>query len=56
MWAIQEWEHLLSLGLEEIVRVCDGSDEHQELLSASPFAVMRPPLPENNYYASYAGR
>jgi hypothetical protein len=29
---------------------------HQELLSAYPFAIMRPPLPENDFYRDHAAR
>lgn len=54
-WAWTRWAALFSKGgLSEVIRVLDDPEAHQELLSASPFALMRPPLPENDFYQSHA--
>jgi hypothetical protein len=54
-WAAERWEKLMREGgRAEVLLLLEDPVKHQELLSASPFAVMRPPLPENSFYATYA--
>ena len=54
-WAAERWAALMAEGgLPAVLRLLDTPEDHQELLSASPFAVMRPPLPENDFYAHHA--
>jgi hypothetical protein len=54
-WAWERWADLLSQGgLHAVIQLLDDPDANQELLSASPFAVMRPPMKENDYYRSHA--
>ena len=54
-WAWERWALLFAEGgLFEVLRLLDEPDANQELISASPFAVMRPPLPENDFYRGHA--
>jgi len=53
-WAWERWAALFGDGgLPAVLQLLDDPDFNQELISASPFAVMRPPLPENNFYRSH---
>jgi len=54
-WAWERWAALFSEGgLPEVLKLLEDTESNQELISASPFAVMRPPLPENDFYRSHA--
>jgi hypothetical protein len=54
-WAWERWALLLAEGgLPEVLRILDEPEANQELISASPFTVMRPPLPENDFYRGHA--
>jgi hypothetical protein len=54
-WAAERWNSIMREGgLTAVLKLLGEPVTHQELLSASPFAVMRPPLPENTFYAAYA--
>lgn len=51
LWASDRWVQILGGGgLQAVLAMLAEPDSHQELLSASPFALMRPPGPENDYY------
>jgi hypothetical protein len=53
-WAAQEWITLFEKGgRPAILEILEANEQNQELISASPFTVMRPPLPENNYYQQH---
>jgi hypothetical protein len=53
-WAAERWETLMQDGgCAAVLRLLEDPVTHQELLSTSPFAVMRPPLPENKFYSSH---
>ena len=53
-WASSRWAEIFEQqGLPEVLRMLADPDQHQELLSASPFYLMRPPLPENNFYQAH---
>jgi hypothetical protein len=50
-WASERWTQIFEAGgLQAVLTMLADPDTHQELLSASPFALMRPPGPENDYY------
>lgn len=53
-WAWKRWQALIAEdGLQGVLSLLDDPDLNQELISASPFTVMRPPLPENGFYQSH---
>jgi hypothetical protein len=53
-WASSRWAEIFNHhGLPEVLRMLADPDQHQELLSASPFYLMRPPLPENDFYQAH---
>jgi hypothetical protein len=54
-WAAKRWAEIFATGgLPGVLALFTDSEANQELISASPFCLMRPPLPENDYYASHA--
>jgi hypothetical protein len=53
-WAAELWRDVFAQGgLQRVLEILDNPITHQEILSSSPFTVMRPPLPENDYYRAY---
>jgi hypothetical protein len=55
LWAATRWAAIFeSGGLKQVLAMFADWETNQELLSASPFCVMRPPLLENHYYSSHA--
>lgn len=55
LWAMDRWTDLLAKGgLQAVLQLLEAPEEHQEMISTSPFATMRPPLPENSYYLRHA--
>lgn len=54
-WAWERWKALLTAGsLSDVIDLLDDPEANQEMLSSAPFTVMRPPLPENDFYRSHA--
>ena len=54
LWAAELWRDVFEEGgLQRVLEILEDPTTHQELLSSSPFTVMRPPLPENDYYRGY---
>lgn len=54
-WAWERWARIFrDGGVAEVLAMFADERQHQELLSSSPFYLMRPPLPENRYYQDYA--
>jgi hypothetical protein len=55
LWAWEQWDRIFqSGGLPQVLAMFTNAAANQELLSSSPFYVMRPPLPENEFYQAYA--
>jgi hypothetical protein len=53
-WAMERWAELFETGgLPVVLKMLADPETHQELLSSSPFYLMRPPLPENQFYQPY---
>jgi hypothetical protein len=53
-WAMEQWAEIFDrAGLPLVLQMLANPDVHQELLSSSPFYLMRPPLPENDFYQAY---
>lgn len=54
-WAWERWAQIFrDGGVAQVLAMLADERQHQELLSSSPFYLMRPPLPENRYYQDYA--
>jgi hypothetical protein len=54
-WAWERWQGIFQTGgLAQVLALLADSAMHQELLSSSPFYLMRRPLPENEFYQAYA--
>lgn len=53
-WAMERWAEIFqNEGLPLVLRMLASPETHQELLSSSPFYLMRPPGPENDFYQSH---
>lgn len=53
-WAMVQWAEIFdNEGLPLVLRMLANPEAHQELLSSSPFYLMRPPRPENEFYQAY---
>lgn len=54
-WAMVRWAEIFDAGgLSLVLQMLAHPETQQQLLSSSPFYLMRPPLPENEYYQAYA--
>lgn len=54
-WAMVQWAEIFDTGgLPLVLQMLSDPEKHQELLSSSPFYLMRPPLPENQFYQAHA--
>jgi hypothetical protein len=54
LWAMERWAEIFNNGgLPLVLRMLANPESHQELLSSSPFYLMRPPSPENEFYQAY---
>lgn len=53
-WAMARWAEIFDHdGLPLVLQMLNNPEVHQDLLSSSPFYLMRPPLPENEFYQAY---
>lgn len=53
-WAMVRWAEIFDTeGFPLVLRMLTHPEEHQELLSSSPFYLMLPPRPENDFYQAY---
>lgn len=53
-WGMLRWAEIFDRdGLPWVLKMLAHPHENQELLSCSPFYLMRPPLPENDFYRSH---
>ena len=54
LWAMERWAEIFEKdGLPMVLQMLASPETHQELLSSSPFYLMRPPGPENAFYQSH---
>lgn len=54
-WAMVQWAEIFETGgLPLVLQMLSDPEKHQQLLSSSPFYLMRPPLPENQFYQAHA--
>lgn len=54
-WAWEQWAQIFEEGgPAQVISMFQNAEANQELLSSSPFYVMRPPLPENDFYQAHA--
>jgi hypothetical protein len=54
-WAMVQWAEIFDTGgLPLVLQMLSDPEKHQQLLSSSPFYLMRPPLPENQFYQAHA--
>ncbi len=53
-WAMVQWAEIFDTGgLPLVLQMLSDPETHQKLLSSSPFYLMRPPLPENQFYQAH---
>ncbi|MCX6856454.1 MAG: hypothetical protein NTV80_16305 [Verrucomicrobia bacterium] len=54
-WIPERWAQIFEKGgFSQVLAMLADEQGEQELLSSSPFYLMRPPLPENHFYQDYA--
>jgi hypothetical protein len=53
-WAMERWAEIFEKdGLPLVLQMLASPETHQEVLSSSPFYLMRPPGPENDFYQNH---